>query len=170
MGLISLALSDATGVLARNEARTMALQTLKFSAGKGVIGGKRYQSKRAQDGWFRHWFEINTGADNDWSRSDGYSTIDTTILVAGAQLTANYFKSVGADKNGELSRLADQLLLSIRWEKAIVNLGTGHRIYSRLPTSAQTFAEDARTRRMPLLLPRAQIPMAMLTERSDNSV
>lgn len=120
MGLITLALGDATGEI--EQAPEKVLRTLRVALG---VNGDGYISKRSKAGWFRHWFDIREGRDNDMSRADGYSTIDTTILVAGAQLAANYFSAAGKDAGGEIRRLADQLLLSVNWDSAVADLDKG---------------------------------------------
>lgn len=126
MGLIALALADATG--AEQGARAKALQSLNFILGYGEIRGKRYESIRSGTGWFRHWFDARTGANNGGSRGDGFSTVDTAILAAGAQIAANYFAATGQDADGQIRRLADQILLSVQWETAVADLNKG-RLY-----------------------------------------
>lgn len=123
MGLIALALGDATGVI--GDAREKVEQTLVFALGEGRVDGRPYLSKRSRDGWFRHWFDLRDGRDNKASAADGYSTIDTAILVAGAQLAANYFASTGRDPEGILKQLADRVLFSVRWETAIADADRG---------------------------------------------
>lgn len=123
MGLVSLALADRAGI--QKNAREDALRTLRFALGQGRLNGRPYPSYRSRTGWFRHWFDINSGENNEASRADGFSTIDTTILVAGAQLAASYFEASGKDRDGQLRALADALLHSVKWDSAISNLDTG---------------------------------------------
>lgn len=124
MGMISLAIGHATGMVA--DAKSKIIKTLVFAQGLGSINGVPYIVRRTHDGWLRHWFDARTGADNAFSRADGFSTIDTTILVASAQLVANYFASTGQDADGELRQLADRLLLSVNWSSAVADLDKGY--------------------------------------------
>lgn len=110
MGLISLALADASGVLP--DARKLAEQTLSFILSPSF-------SKRSQKGWFRHWFNADNGSDNSGSVNDGYSTIDTAILAAGAVISAQYFSAQGQDPDQVLKKYSDQLLKSVQWSSAI---------------------------------------------------
>lgn len=115
MGLISLALGDATGNVP--DARAKALRTLEFLLGKGA--GSGYHTVRSQAGWFRHWFDARTGENNAASEGDGFSTVDTAILAAGAQLAAKYFSDTGQDKDQAIRRLADEILFTVHWDSAI---------------------------------------------------
>lgn len=119
MGLVSLAIGDATGDI--EQAQIQAVKTLS------VLLNPAY-SKRSAQGWFRHWFNAHDGSDNQMSRIDGYSTIDTAILVAGAQLSASYFKKNNQDPENILELMADRLLQSINWASAISDAGLG-RLY-----------------------------------------
>jgi hypothetical protein len=123
MGLVSLALAHAEGLAPG--ARGKTLRTLRAALGLAKVNGKAYVSRRARAGWFRHWFDIRDGSDNDASRGDGYSTIDTAILVAGAQLAADYYGDAGLDADGEVRRLADRLLTSVDWDSAVADLAQG---------------------------------------------
>jgi len=117
MGLVALALGDATGLIP--EARAEYLKTLKFAMGQGFVDEQNYYSNRSKQGWFRHWFDIRTGKDNGGTRVDGFSTIDTAILVAGAQLAANYFEASGKDTDGSVRKIANELLLGVSWNSAV---------------------------------------------------
>jgi hypothetical protein len=119
MGLISLALGDATGLV--KDADIKSVQTL------AAVLNPEF-SKRHQKGWFRHWFNAADGADNSWSRADGYSTIDTAILAAGAILASRYFSSQGKDVLGVMQQLSDNLLSSVQWSSAIADANAG-RLY-----------------------------------------
>lgn len=123
MGLVTLALGDATGTVPG--AYGKAVQSLRYALGEGAIRGVPYTSRRSKTGWFRHWFDARNGADNNGSRGDGYSTIDTAILVAGAQLAAKYFHAHGQDNNGELRKLADRALGTVDWASAIADMDKG---------------------------------------------
>ncbi|WP_374075415.1 hypothetical protein [Bdellovibrio bacteriovorus] len=126
MGLIALALADATSV--DTGARAKALQSLSFILGEGYIQGARYESVRSKTGWFRHWFDARTGKNNSASKGDGFSTVDTAILAAGAQIAANYFSATGQDPDGQLRKLADHILLSVHWATAVADVDKG-RLY-----------------------------------------
>lgn len=116
MGLVSLALGDATGDIP--QAQIQAVKTLS------LLLNPTY-SKRSSTGWFRHWFNAHDGSDNSMSRADGYSTIDTAILAAGALLSANYFKENKKDPENILEMLADRLLQSVSWARAISDADLG---------------------------------------------
>lgn len=123
MGLVNLALLDQMGL--HPGAYADALRTLRFATGRGTLGKRPYVSLRSRAGWFRHWFDARTGANNGASLGDGFSTIDTAILVAGAQIAAGHFAAKGNDANGELARLASELLHGVRWETAISDADAG---------------------------------------------
>ncbi|MFN7263132.1 MAG: hypothetical protein ACK5UJ_04935 [Pseudobdellovibrionaceae bacterium] len=116
MGLVSLALGDATGDIA--QAQVLAVQTLSRLLNPAY-------SKRSSAGWFRHWFNAHDGSDNSMSRADGYSTVDTAILAAGAVLSANYFRERKKDPKNSLQIVANRLLQSVRWASAISDADLG---------------------------------------------
>ncbi len=119
MGLVTLAIGDNAGVL--SDANIKTVQTLT-----ALLNPKF--SKRHAQGWFRHWFKAQDGADNAWSAADGYSTIDTAILAAGAVLNANYFKAKEKDPEGLIEEFSTRLLLSVNWSSAISDMNSG-RLY-----------------------------------------
>jgi hypothetical protein len=116
MGLVSLAIGDATGIV--TDARLKSIQTLS------TILNPKF-SKRHKQGWLRHWFNAQDGQDNAWSAADGYSTIDTAILAAGAVLNSNYFKAKNKDPENGIEDLANQLLQSVNWASAIADMNSG---------------------------------------------
>jgi hypothetical protein len=116
MGLVTLAIGDSTGDI--TDANIKTVQTLS-----ALLNPKF--SKRHSQGWFRHWFKAEDGADNAWSAADGYSTIDTAILAAGAVLNANYFKARNKDPEGLIAEFSDRLLLSVNWSSAISDSNAG---------------------------------------------
>lgn len=116
MGLATLAIGDSTGTVSGANIKTV--QTLS-----ALLNPKF--SKRHAQGWFRHWFKAEDGSDNAWSSADGYSTIDTAILVAGAVLNANYFKAKDKDPEGLIAEFSDRLLLSVNWGSAISDPSSG---------------------------------------------
>jgi hypothetical protein len=119
MGLVSLAIGDATGTV--SNANIKVVQTL------AAILNPRF-SKRHSQGWLRHWFNAQDGRDNSWSPADGYSTVDTAILAAGAVLSANYFKASGKDPENVIEDLTTKLLTSVNWASAIADMNSG-RLY-----------------------------------------
>lgn len=121
MGLVVLALGDALGI--QENADGEARKTLEFIA--GYKDPLVFTNTRSKQGWFRHWFDATTGKDNEASYNDGFSTIDTAILVAGAQLAASHFESQNTEEADRVRELADELLYSVEWESAIANLETG---------------------------------------------
>lgn len=128
MGLVSLAIGDATGDIDR--AQIQAVKTLSLLLNTDY-------SKRSRQGWFRHWFNAHDGSDNSMSRADGYSTIDTAILVAGALLSANYFKNKNKDPENILELMTDKLLQSIDWASAISDARLG-RMYLNYDLQSET--------------------------------
>lgn len=119
MGLISLAIGDAAGILPDAEAK--AEVTLANLLGDGAAPG--FQAERSRNGWYRHWFDARTGAVPAWNK-DKFSTIDTAILGAGAAILGSYLRTK-AEREGDpiprAARLAEQLVLSIDWTTAIRN-------------------------------------------------
>lgn len=127
MGLVTLAIGDLTGVT--TDANIKSVQTLSAILNPAF-------SKRHSKGWLRHWFKAQDGSDNAWSTADGYSTIDTAILTAGAVLNANYFKSQNKDPENVIEELSDQLLLSINWSSAIADMNDG-RLFMNFDLSSE---------------------------------
>jgi hypothetical protein len=119
MGLVSLAIGDATGAV--RDANIKTVQTLA-----AVLNPKF--SRRHSKGWLRHWFNAQNGSDNAWSATDGYSTIDTAILAAGAVLSSNYFKTTGKDPLNTIEDLTNNFLNSVDWSSAIADMNNGRLI------------------------------------------
>ncbi|AGH95456.1 hypothetical protein [Pseudobdellovibrio exovorus] len=88
----------------------------------------QFSRRHPQWGWFRHWFRASDGADNNGSRGDGYSTIDTAILAAGALLAGNYFEAREGHSSARVKELAERLLQTVNWESAIADINFG-RLY-----------------------------------------
>ncbi|MFT7589322.1 MAG: hypothetical protein ACI959_001539, partial [Limisphaerales bacterium] len=84
MGQIALCIADSMGW--ELNAEDLALTTLKSVTGYHPT----FSPDRNASGFFRHWLDMETGA-QAWSSE--YSTIDTEILVAGALFCAHYFRS-----------------------------------------------------------------------------
>lgn len=117
MGLISLAIGDATGAIP--DAEEKAEVTLEHLL--GLNQDTDFALERSVNGWYRHWFNVNTGAAPKGSK-EKYSTIDTAILSAGAAILGNYLVDRAERENAPIPRaalLAQQLVMSIDWTTAI---------------------------------------------------
>ncbi|MEM8792138.1 MAG: hypothetical protein AAGE80_11005 [Pseudomonadota bacterium] len=117
MGLISLAIGDATGIIPDAEAK--AEITLSHLLGIDPIKG--FHAERSRNGWYRHWFDADTGVAPAWNK-DKFSTIDTAILGAGAAILASHLQDKAEREGVPLSRaarLARELVMSIDWTTAI---------------------------------------------------
>ena len=111
MGLISLCIADQMGWI--DDAEEKALITLK-----NIISTKPpFAPDRNISGFYRHWIEMETGA-QAWNSA--YSTIDSGILTCGALFCKKYFCT-----NESIARCVDELWRSIDWSKAIQNPETG---------------------------------------------
>ena len=123
MGLVSLCIADTLQL--DDNAENMALQTLQAMSGNAA---GFMPARNAVNGFFRHWINKETGQ-REWNSE--YSSIDTGILVCGALFCKMYFND-----NKEIARLADALYLSVDWNAAMANAGSGE-IY-------MTFNENGR--------------------------
>lgn len=110
MGLISLCIADSMGWI--NNAEQLALTTLKTATGNT----SGFTPDRTSNGYYRHFMDINTGA-QAWSSE--YSTIDTDILVCGALFCMKYFQ------NSAITQYVLELWNSINFDAAIANSSTG---------------------------------------------
>lgn len=117
MGLVALAIGDAAGVTP--DALALAEKSLS------QILSPTYSRRHPQWGWFRHWFNASDGSDNGGSRGDGFSTIDTAILAAGAVLAGNYFQTTAGPAGRNFREMSDRLLQSVNWESAIADMNLG---------------------------------------------
>lgn len=106
--LIALAALDHVGKL--NNAQQYAINILSAYAGQtpGVV------PDRSADGYFTHFMNINTGAQQGGGWDASYSPIGTALLVAGAQFARNYFSS-----NTTIASLTNQLTSSVNFNNAI---------------------------------------------------
>lgn len=123
MGLISLALGDALGIVADAEAK--AEVTLAHLLNEG--GQRGFAVERSPSGWYRHWFDPLTGRTAEGSR-EKYSTIDTAILGAGAAILASHLREKARAEGRAIPRaalLADRLVGSVSWSQAIRNADRG---------------------------------------------
>jgi len=119
MGLISLAMGDALGVI--DDAEEKAEVTLLHLLGRGTT--RRFKTERSKNGWFRHWFDARTGAAPYWNEQK-FSIIDTAILGAGAAILHSYLLEKTTKAGKPLSRageLAHELVMSVDWTTAIRN-------------------------------------------------
>ncbi|QVK18398.1 hypothetical protein KHQ81_01390 [Mycoplasmatota bacterium] len=116
VGLIGLCVSDMEGW--DSEAAQKVLITLKT-----VLGQKKgcCVSRDLKSGFFAHFVDSETG-ENIHSE---FSTIDTSLLVAGALFAGNHFKKT----HPEIMELANDLLHSIDWrivvndkDKGVINM------------------------------------------------
>lgn len=116
VGLISLAVADMEGW--DEEAAEKSLLTLRACLGE--VEGCQIARDTAT-GFFAHFVDMETG-ENIHSE---FSTIDTSLLVAGALFAGQHFK----DKAPQINELAQKLLQSIDWrvvvndkEKGVINM------------------------------------------------
>ncbi|MEH6993549.1 hypothetical protein V7075_12615 [Neobacillus drentensis] len=116
VGLISLAVADMEGW--DEEAAEKALLTLRACLGE--VEGCQIARDTAT-GFFAHFVDMETGE----NLHSEISTIDTSLLVAGALFAGQHFK----DKAPQIGDLAQTLLQSIDWrvvvndkEKGVINM------------------------------------------------
>ena len=110
MGLISLCIGDAMGWL--ENANELVVTTLQSLLGETT----GFTPDRNEAGFFRHWFDMDTGI-QAWDSE--YSTIDTAILMCGALFAKKYFQT------SEVSSYAEMLWDSIDWSVVIADPETG---------------------------------------------
>lgn len=111
IGLIDLCIADAMEWITDGEEQV--LLTLKNITGSGDT----YDPDRNITGFYRHFLNMNTGA-QAWDSE--YSTIDSGILTAGALFAKNYFCS-----NDSIALYVDLLWNTTDWSQAIANPETG---------------------------------------------
>lgn len=126
MGLISLAVGDALGIVPDAEAKVEV--TLAHLLGEA--GNESFSAQRSKSGWFRHWFDPLTGKPSGSSR-EKFSTIDTAILGAGAAIAGRWFREKAGDAPSKAALLAEQLVSSVDWTTAIrdTDKGTIHLVF-----------------------------------------
>ena len=112
VGLISLCVADLEGW--DDNASEKALVTLQ--AVSGEIEGCNVTRDEAT-GFFCHFADMETGEN---IRSE-ISTIDTSLLVAGALFAGSHFN----DRNPRIAELADKLLKEIDWSVVVNDKETG---------------------------------------------
>lgn len=109
VGLVGLAVAHVEGW--DPDAGAKALETLR-SVNRGAA------PRCPHTGFFYHFHDLETG--EVWGRSE-ISTIDTSILVAGARLAAHHLGGAYP----EVRREAEKLVASIDWGKAISDADRG---------------------------------------------
>jgi hypothetical protein len=117
VGLIALCIADAMGW--EPDAAQLAITTLISITGNTP----GFNPDRTVNGYYRHWINMDTGA-QEWSSE--YSTIDTDILSIGAIFCKNYFSG-----NSTIVNYVDELINSIDFTAA-VHSATQGTIYRKM--------------------------------------
>ncbi len=123
LGLMSLAIGDAMGILPDAEAK--AATTLRHLTGRGSYAP--FTVTRSPSGWYPHFIDPMTGAPVNGSE-DKFSTIDTALLAAGAATAARYFSAKSfAEGRGpsEVYVLGRDLIDSVQWARSIKSVERG---------------------------------------------
>jgi hypothetical protein len=100
------------GWIEREDGAARTLTTLRFFAGAGGDGGAGAEGHK---GFFYHFLDMKTGA-RVWRCE--LSTIDTTLLIAGALVAGAYFTGSTAAE-AEIRRLASRLYRRVDWAWAL---------------------------------------------------
>ncbi|GGC77850.1 hypothetical protein GCM10007216_05470 [Thalassobacillus devorans] len=112
VGLIGLCVADMEGW--DEKAAEKALVTINTALGK--TGGCQ-PARDKQTGFFAHFVDMETGE----NLHSELSTIDTSLLVAGALFAGQHFK----DTKPEIDALANELLNEIDWSVVVADIETG---------------------------------------------
>lgn len=112
VGLIGLCVADLEGW--DDQASDKALLTLRAVTGK-IDGCNVARDPKA--GFFAHFVDMETGE----NLHSELSTIDTSLLVAGALFAGNHFK----ESKPEISQIANELLLEMDWSVVVSDIDTG---------------------------------------------
>ena len=123
IGLVSLALGDALGVIPDAEAK--AEKTLRNLL--SIDRDTGFRVPRSRGGWYPHFIDARTGAPSGGSVGK-VSTIDTALLAAGAAIAARYFNAKSyANGRGEseIFRLTGRVVGGVRWQSAIKDVDRG---------------------------------------------
>ncbi|TLS52888.1 hypothetical protein FE782_05805 [Paenibacillus antri] len=112
VGLIALCVADLEGW--DDEAMAKAIVTLNGATGR--IEGCR-PARDAATGFFAHFVDMETGA----NLHSEISTIDTSLLVAGALFAGRHFQ----DRTPVVAEMADALLRSIDWRVVVADKNAG---------------------------------------------
>mmetsp|Transcript_15801 Transcript_15801/g.37182 ORF Transcript_15801/g.37182 Transcript_15801/m.37182 type:complete len:522 (+) Transcript_15801:55-1620(+) len=102
-GLIALAISVARGLVSRDSALRLALETLR-----SLRGGPEFAIVRSANGFMAHW------PDHSGNTTGEISTVDTAILVLGSLFASNFFA------DDEFQSYAHSLATSVYWADALV--------------------------------------------------
>jgi hypothetical protein len=116
IGLSCYVVGIERGYLSREEGIKRALSVLKF-----FYHGEQGQDTTAMGykGFFYHFLNMQTG---NRAYACELSTIDTSIFIAGALVSAHYFTGEGKEET-EIRRLANSLYHRVDWQWAL-NGGT----------------------------------------------
>ncbi|MBM7097910.1 hypothetical protein JSY36_19495 [Bacillus sp. H-16] len=112
VGLIGLCSADLEGW--DPDAQEKAVVTLEALTGK--IDGCR-PAREENTGFFAHFVDMDTGA----NLNSEMSTIDTSLVVAGAMFAGEHFKATAP----EISEMANQLLSEIDWSQVVADKDKG---------------------------------------------
>lgn len=123
IGLVSLAIGDALGVL--DDAEAKAIHTLRNLLNQDQKSG--FKIDRSRNGWYPHFVDPYTGETRRASEGK-YSTIDTALLSAGVAIAARYFSAKSYTRGKGESRvflLGGQVVGRVRWASAIKDVDRG---------------------------------------------
>ncbi len=123
IGLISLAIGDALGVV--DNAEEKAAKTLSNLLNRDKTSG--FKITRSPSGWYPHFIHPKIGTRHKKTELK-FSTIDTSLLAAGAAIAARYFNAKSYTRGEGESRvfqLANDLIDGVKWSSAIKNADRG---------------------------------------------
>ncbi len=112
LGLASYPIAVERGFLERQEAVARVLNTLRFFWSSTQ---SRERDATGYKGFYYHFLQMDTGR-RAWDCE--LSTIDSTILIAGALAAATYFEAETEPEN-EIRKLADDLYRRVDWQWAL---------------------------------------------------
>lgn len=107
--LTAYPIGEANGWITREEARTRTLTTLRFFA--SAPQGPEPRGRTGHKGFFYHFLDMTSGT--RFGRTE-LSTIDTTLLLAGALFAQSWFDRDDAEE-AEIRALADRLYAAVDW-------------------------------------------------------
>ncbi|MEL6751888.1 MAG: hypothetical protein AAFO70_07385 [Pseudomonadota bacterium] len=123
IGLMSLAMGDALGVVADAEAK--AIKTLRNLLNRDATND--FSIYRSANGWYPHFIDGFTGERTNGSQ-EKVSTIDTALLAAGTAIAARYFSAKSYTSGQGESRvfmLGGRVVGGVRWRSAIRSVDRG---------------------------------------------
>ena len=109
LGLACWAVAADVGLAKRDEARQVVLTTLRTFDGLPQSDAPDAAGYR---GFFYHFLDMKTGRRAEQSE---LSSLDTSWLIAGALMAAEYFGGDGSD-GGEIRRLSKKLFQRVEWD------------------------------------------------------